>query len=307
MVAMVGALALATSASARTPAEIQAVVDAATRDFKEGRYAEALATYTSVQKETHDLRLLYMIGRCHEELGSVREAVSAYEEFLVGDAPQAIRERALGRTRELRALLDKGTLHVVVRPDDAEVRVDGALVGTGPRLDAEVGSGARLVEVTAAGHEAHRETVTVPEAGEATVEVSLAVQQAVASDPTIGAAGEQPMDELEAWAWGVGSTGLALVVGGAVTLALGEADHQELVGTPGYGTPVVQTTRANALLLESRGDTLKTTGFALLGVGGTAIVTSAVLFVVDASEPAAVSVFGGPIDGGAGCFVRGSF
>jgi shikimate 5-dehydrogenase len=65
--------------------------------------------------------------------------------------------------------------------------------------------------------------------------------------------------------------------------------------------------RAQALELESRGDDLKTAGYVLVGVGGAALAAAATLLVLDAQSAQEVSFGAGPVEGGAGAFVGGTF
>lgn len=79
--------------------------------------------------------------------------------------------------------------------------------------------------------------------------------------------------------WSLGGVGLATLVAGSVMLGLGASDHGKIddakASTPG------DLTRVEALDLQDSGKTKKTVGYVLLGVGGAALVGSAVLFFLD--------------------------
>lgn len=288
---------------------VQELVNRATTDFKEGRYGASLALFTEAWKVTNDKRLLYMIGRCHEELGQPQQALEAFERFLVGEAPQDAREKALDHIRVVREQLARGTLVVEVHPADAEVLVDGAVLGKGPRVELSVQAGSRTVQVRAPGHTATSKSVDVPGAGRAVVSVTLApIGGPVASfDPSLatGIGADEPA--YGTWGWATLGVGAALVIGGSVSYALGEEDHRSIVDAGGYDAGVVQMGRARALELEARGDDLKLAGGILWGIGGAALATAATLLVLDAEAQAPVSVGAGAGQGGAGLWVTGSF
>ena len=299
-------------ASAQPAPDAQALVDTATEEFRNGDYSTALSMYLEAFQKTGDRRLLYMIARCQEEVSELKAAVETYEEFLVGDAPSDAREKALARLRALREQLATGTLRIDASPDGATVLVDGEPKGAAPLLAVKLAAGDHVVEVRAEGHVTAVQAVKVPEGGNAVVAIALAKEAPVADPrlPTEGVTGEAdaPNDALSGWSWGLLVGGLSLAAGGAVTYAVGEADHREIVNAPGYeGGPSVGMTRVRALELESRGDTLKTAGYALMGVGGGAIVGSAVLFILDVQQYHNVTLGAAPTLGGAGLTVGGSF
>jgi len=85
------------------------------------------------------------------------------------------------------------------------------------------------------------------------------------------------------WTWVALGAGTALMVGGGILVALGQADHDEVLDKEGYGDTeaVLDITRAEATDLDNSGNAKKIAGFVLLGVGGVAVATAAALFVMD--------------------------
>lgn len=308
--ALTVALASPGAAAQTDAAAVQGLVDRATADFKAGRYDASILLFEEAWRATSDKRLLYMIGRCHEELAHPQKALEAFELFLVGEAPEDAREKALEHIRAVREQLAKGILVVEVQPPDAEVLVDGALVGQGPRLQLGVQAGARTVQVRAPGHTATTQPVDVPGAGQVVVSVTLASTAAPVPTfhPSVAAGGApEGAGDLGTWGWATLGTGAALVIGGAVAYGLGEDDHKSIVDAQGYDAgKVVQMTRARALELEARGDDLKLAGEILWGVGGAALIGAATLLILDAEAPP-MAVGAGPSAGGAGLWVTGSF
>lgn len=307
---LVGALASPAVIAQPAEGDAQTLIDRATEDFRAGRYDASMALFEEAHRKTADKRLLYMIGRCHEELGELPEAIAAFERFLVGEAPPDAREKALDHIRAVRERMAKGTLRVEVQPAFGQVLVDGVVVGTGPTVELEVQAGERTVQVRAGGYVATTRQVDVPGSGSAVVAVTLAPVAAEVQTPMIGVgAREEDGPGLSTWGWGLLGGGAALLIGGAVTYGLGEEDHRAIVDAEGYGTgEVVHITRARALELEQRGDDLKTGGAILWGVGGAALVGAVTLLILDATaEPPPVSVGAGPSADGAGLWLTGSF
>ncbi len=92
------------------------------------------------------------------------------------------------------------------------------------------------------------------------------------------------------WTWVTLGLGGAAAVGGGVAFFLGARDHSKVTDAGGYGEggpngPASTLTRARAEELIDAGDTKKTVGVALWGVGGAALVTSAVLFLLERPKP----------------------
>lgn len=304
--ALVAAMSLAPAmpASARTHTEaIQALIDKATAEFKAGDYAVALIHYEDALRATGDQRLLFMIGRCLEETGRPKEAIDAYERFLIEDAPSDVRERALERLRALRATLAKGRVRVVTPPEATEIRIDGKAIGKGPGVTLEAEVGAHVVEVVVPGQPTVTLHVSVPEAGEVLADATVkGAATASGTDPVVvGASDDGPPEGLS---WALLGTGAALAVGGAVLVGVGTGDlsaYEDAEVVDG----VAQMTRQRALDLQTRGEALVTSGWTLVGVGGAALVGSAVLLVLEADGPAAVSA--APLDGGGVFVLSGSF
>jgi hypothetical protein len=87
-----------------------------------------------------------------------------------------------------------------------------------------------------------------------------------------------------AWPWVSLGAGAAIAGTGGVLFALGEAQHASVEDVEGYGEPghPIALTEAEARSKVELGDTLKTWGVATLATGGALLVTSAVLFWLDA-------------------------
>ena len=297
--ALTVALVVAAAPSQAGPPNIQGLIDEGTSQFRAGSYQQALDSYLRAYGATKDDGLQVLIGRCHEELGQLTDAVEAYERFLGSNAPPEAKAKAEGAMRLLRRRLSKGKLVVQVDPFGASVEVDGKAVGVAPLAPLEVAPGPHQVVARAEGRVEARGAADVPGGGEATVVLRLAeVEPAAvaAEEPVEPPEPEEPIvveqprpaepPDLSVWGWATLGAGAALIAGGAVTYALGEADHREIVDAEGYGTMgLTRMTQTRAMSLESSGDLKKTVGVALWGVGGASVVTAIVLLVLDAEEP----------------------
>ncbi|MBW2735512.1 MAG: tetratricopeptide repeat protein [Deltaproteobacteria bacterium] len=92
--------------------------------------------------------------------------------------------------------------------------------------------------------------------------------------------------------WLVGISALALTGAGAVVFWLGHNDHQEVQDAiDAAGGGIVAMPQAEAVALVDDGDTKKLIGYALMGAGGAALITSVVLFALGGADeaPAATS------------------
>ena len=85
--------------------------------YRSGDYAGALAAFQGAQALQPSPATEYNIGRCHERLGQLSEAVAAYESYL-SQAPDAPDHDALaGHVAELRRQIPPvGHLKVSVEP-----------------------------------------------------------------------------------------------------------------------------------------------------------------------------------------------
>ena len=293
--------------------QIQRWADEAYRHFEEGAYDQALALYRQARAAGGPTVLLYLIGRCHQKLGEWEAARDALRGFLALEtASSEAHGRAEVALREVIDELSRGSLLVHVTPFGAEVLVDGEVVGQAPlpplsltpgehevfsRLE---GRESAVVSVFVMGGRETRATFTIPEPP----------PPPPAPEP-LPAAPARPV--YSPWTWVTLGLGIACVAGGTTSYVLGELDHREVTEAAGYGTSgVTAMSYRRAASLRDSGDTKKMAGYVLWGVGGAALVSSTVLFILDATwspddaEPA-LSVGAAPLDDGALLTVRGGF
>jgi hypothetical protein len=79
-----------------------------------------------------------------------------------------------------------GTLSLDATPADAALTLDGTEMGSASDFRQELSAGAHLVEISAAGYESRRETVTIAAGGEQPMQVALARLPPPSTTGTLG-------------------------------------------------------------------------------------------------------------------------
>jgi|GEM_PF-2657405 len=269
-------------------------------EMKAGRFDAALEALLAADEALDHGGIKSLIGVCHEELGQLEAALGYFVRArdsgdLPADAAQSVAER-IGRLRER---LQSGLIALTVTPDDATVEIDGEVVGSTPIAPRTVAVGSHVVVLRAEGHEPQTRTVEVRGAKTTALTAHLPV---VVVEPAAS--------RYEPWTWVSLGTGAALMVGGAVLVALGEDDHQTITSAPGYGTgePVAMSLE-RAQQLESSGDTKKLGGWIAVGVGGAAVLTAGILFALDEPAEASGTIVPAvaPLPDGGAFTLRGTF
>ncbi|MBN2494343.1 MAG: PEGA domain-containing protein [Deltaproteobacteria bacterium] len=318
----------------RNADSVQRMIDEGKRLFREKRYEQALSLFQVALERSKEPRpaVVYVIGRCQEELGRLEEAVASYESFLSMKAPRGAKAKARTAIEKLKkelAASARGVIELRVKPEGARISVDGRFVGRSPCAPIPVEPGVHEVAVEADGHVRAVERVEVSRGGRREMVVALGRELSPEPErppeirPTSGAeppaAVEPPTPQVESasaaadlglWTWVSLGTGGALVVAASIAYGLGEADHRKILDAEGYGSGgVVDMTQQEAEALEQSGDRKKLAGYVLWGVGGAALAAAVVLFVLDAGdEPADRVRFGAsPAPGGGALVIGGRF
>lgn len=289
-------------------AEAKAHRDAGRLDQAIAKLKEAIHIYPAAW-------LLYNLGRTYEDAGDDAMAKAHYELCLTKEPEAAVKTRAEEGLVRVATRLAPGRLRVDVSPVGTLVTVDGAPRGRTPIEPFELAPGAHRVRLERDGFLPLEQDVTVPAGGEAVVQQALVALPAPPREIVIIEDEEPaaPAGPYSPWQWVTLGTGAALLGGGVALFVLGEADLQEVRDADGFGTgrPVDMTAR-QARDLEDSGNAKRVSGIALMGVGGAALATSVVLFVLAATDAgdgavSAPQATAAPVPGGAVFGLGGSF
>jgi Tetratricopeptide repeat len=127
---VVACVVVAMGGSARAQAQVdigaaRAHFAAATTYFEAGRYGEALKEFEAAYYLSRRAPLLFNIGVCHERLGHVDEAISAFEKYLASGPPESDRVEVGERVAALkaRAPAPRPRLVIAMTPPPAPRRV----------------------------------------------------------------------------------------------------------------------------------------------------------------------------------------
>lgn len=150
--------------------------------FRAGNFTEALTQFEAAYAAVPNPVVFKSIAECHERLGHVREAVTAFERYL--NETTSINDRAAIEARVADLRSRPGRLAVATTPTGASISVDGTSRGGAP-LTLELAPGEHTVVVSATGRESVTRNVTLSFADEQSLAIELpAIAVAVAPTPT---------------------------------------------------------------------------------------------------------------------------
>ncbi len=203
------------------PARPAAVAEARTRGqalMAEDRPREAERVYLDAFEATGTDSLLRDVADARLAAGDGPGAVEALERFLAAVPRGADAEAARQRIAEIQQM--PATLSVQSTPPGAEVRVDGAVVGTTP-MSAEVAPGEHALEIAFEGHAAVRETLVLAFGTKRALDVELEAEGAgvAAAAPQVEPA-QEPAIERDSSAtpaiWALAGVSAAALLTGTV-------------------------------------------------------------------------------------------
>ena len=166
--------------------------------FDDRRFSEAAEEFETAYRLSPAFVVLYNIGQVDVILGRSVEAVDAFDKYLKQGASAVPADRR----REVEAEIEKqtariGTIAVRTFPDGAELRVDGALVGTTPLP--------KPVRVTAGHHtlaaslKGKTEVRDVDVGGRAEIAIELRLEAAPSDGATNVASSVAPAGSMLVW------------------------------------------------------------------------------------------------------------
>jgi tetratricopeptide (TPR) repeat protein len=298
------ALLLALSGAAR--ADNQDDKSVALALFEQGRtfvaqgdYANAAVKFEGAAKILHTFGILFNLATCYEKLGRTASAWSTWRE--AGSIARAARKpddeaRAAERERALAPALSQ--LTIVVPPTaklpDLEIARNGGAV---PRAAWDtalpVDPGEQSIELHASGRKAQRLSIVVapngdkktltipvleadPTASQVTPPAPVAEGPNVATAPPVDTA--KPSSSRSVVGWVTAGAGAAVLVAGIVEWRLGQGKMDDALSQA--NAAIASNDRASYQAASddhASGQTQRTVGFVLLGVGGAATVTGVAL------------------------------
>lgn len=169
--------------AAPTPAFAQADPKAAAREYfnrgvdayENERFGEAAEAFAEAYRLSPAFVVLYNIGQVNVALGKAVEAVDAYEQYLKEGASTIapeLRRKVEGEIQQQLARI--GTVLVRTSPEQAEIRLDGRVIGKTPLAQpVRVTAGPHTIEAMLADHATKVREINVAGRTATTIEITL--------------------------------------------------------------------------------------------------------------------------------------
>jgi tetratricopeptide (TPR) repeat protein len=143
--------------------------------FNDRRFAEAADEFDAAYQASPAFAVLYNIGQVNVALGRSVEAVDAFEKYLRQGASAVAAERRREVETEIEKQLGRiGAVTVRTVPENAEVRVDGKLVGATPLVGpVRMTAGKHTVEAMLLGRAPRIREIDVPGRSRTELELRL--------------------------------------------------------------------------------------------------------------------------------------
>ena len=262
---------------------------------REGDYGGAAKLFEKAHELTGEPILLHNIGRMYDKKGDLGAARQYYELFLQKATDPADLE--LGKKR-LEQVLDRipGRVWVETDPMGARVVVDDKDVGQAPVGPLELRRGLHRVSASLPGREVAQKDVTVEPGGEMRVRLALTPlappappraetgpKKPAAQPQAVARVGPAPRSRFAPWQWVAMGAGAAGIVCGGVLTYLAGRDRDQVTGADRKGGVVVGMSQPDAVSLADAADKKDKASYALYAIGGAAVVTGVVLWVLDAT------------------------
>jgi hypothetical protein len=216
--------------------EYDAEVGAALEDHEAGRFEAARVHFRRAHDVFPNARTLRGLGKVEFELHNYVEAVKLLEAALrceVRPLPAELRDEVSALVERARA--NVAELQVEVRPEGAQIVLDGVRLADGAHARLLLPAGPHLLELSARGRVTERRQLDVGAREKLQLAIELRALEAPA--PVQAASPYARADEPQAawrkwWVWTVGGIALAGVATTAVLLATRERDEDERPALP---------------------------------------------------------------------------
>lgn len=299
---VVAASLLATGARAQPTPEAVAQAD---QLFREGRanlaakdYASACPKLAKSQRLDPATGTLLALAMCHEAQGLIATAWGEFRQALPAARQDNRNDRVEVATTHLARLEPRVSRLVIRLSPDARALTGLRVTRDGEPIDAgtadlviPVDPGPHTVVVTAPGHEAWQGQVAVEEEGKRYEVTVPTLAESVGPHPTPSTPAETPPPEVEApraagpaprWiAYGLVGVGAASVVVGSVFGVRAISDSSQAKSLCNG----LQCSNPHALDLNNQARSSATISNVTFGVGATALVVGAALWILSPSSP----------------------
>jgi tetratricopeptide (TPR) repeat protein len=210
------------------PAEYDAEVSAALDDHEAGRFEAAREHFFRAHAVFPNARTLRGLGKVEFELGHYVEAF----QYLQGALKSQVRTLPSELRSEVETLLERcrdfvGELALDVKPDSAQIAVDGITLATGPHAELVLAEGDHVLELRATGRLTERRQLAMHARDHLQLAVALSevpVPAAVVHAPAAPVKHDVPARR-KWWVWTVSGVALVGTATAAVLLATREREH----------------------------------------------------------------------------------
>jgi tetratricopeptide (TPR) repeat protein len=263
--------------------------------YKAKRYADAIKSFETARALCDKSQsLIFALGRSYHLSGDCQKASTFYRKALQleGKKLDDISNRLTEAESECAAR--PGTLEVACTQPGVSVSVNGATPTPCP-LSASFPPGPVSVYATLADHQPYTADARVESNTATTVRIP-ALTPVEADTPIVPLPPPPQSKALLISGWATAGVGIVSLSVGAALLASAESTRDEVTSTlRAAGTQTVTSlTRQDALSKQEDADSAATTGAVLLGVGGAALATGAILLILhytdDSSPPSSVGL-----------------
>jgi hypothetical protein len=247
---------------------------------KQGLWDAARKEFEEAYKLDPNPDLLFNIGRCYEKNGELNNALSTYKIYLKASISNDQRLKVEGFNAEIEEKLRKqpGILKISSDVDGVEVKIDGNVIGRTPLKEMELSPGRHVIIAVREGFEPWKGDVFVEPSAKASIVIPM-----VPSSLLVSAASSKPVSRI--WAWTALGAGAAICGTGIIFTLLADSDRSKVENAKTDDKGVITgISMKEAKSLESGANTKANTAAVLYGIGGAAMASSVVLFIMSMGD-----------------------
>ena len=251
--------------------------------FRKGDFTGSLDALERTQKLSPDPRIFWNMAACEKKLGHYARAVGDVDRYLTSGASILTDDEKREAAQFIAAAKAfVGTVNVISNVDGTQVRVDETLLGTTPLAKPiVVDEGEHRVRFVRSGYKTVERTEQAPAGSDLRWAVELAPESEAAaststatpplSSPSIHAKAPSRLGPLL-----LGGAGIAVAGAGAIFVGLTLREASKIETECGTTCPPSRWEKYR---------TMQTAGDVLLGVGGAALLGSAIWWILQPTGP----------------------